>query len=85
VPARGYALAAPVQVLLIQVADKGFQANLIELSLVTEGRTRQEALRLLRQRLWNRYREVRAAPESARADWTVLQQLIVPRRAEESR
>jgi hypothetical protein len=39
----------------------------------------------LRQRLWNRYREVRAAPESARADWTVLQQLIVPRRAEESR
>jgi hypothetical protein len=85
VPARGYALAAPVQVLLIPVADKGFQANLIELSLVTEGRTRPEALRLMRQRLWNRYREVRAAPKSSPADWTVLQQLIVPREAAGSR
>jgi hypothetical protein len=79
VPARAYALAAPVPVLLIPVAEIGFQASLAELSLVTEGRTRQEALRLMRQRLWNRYREVRASPRSAPAEWTVLQQLIVPR------
>jgi hypothetical protein len=72
-------LAAPVRVLLIPVAKKGFQASLAELSLVTEGRTRQEALRLMRQRLWNRYREVKASPQSSAVEWTILQQLIVPR------
>jgi hypothetical protein len=84
-PARTCALAAPVPVLLIAVAEKGFQASLAELSLVTEGRTRQEALRLLRQRLWHRYREVRASPRSAPAEWTVLQQLIVPRESAQRR
>ena len=32
----------------MQVAKAGFQPSLAELSLVTEGRTRQEAFRLMR-------------------------------------
>jgi len=78
-PTRTHVLTAPVGVLLIPVASTGFQASLAELSLVTEGRTHLEALRLMRQTLWARYREVSAAPDSAPDAWTVLQQLIVPR------
>jgi excisionase family DNA binding protein len=63
----------------IPVVRKGFQASLPELALVTEGQTRQEALRLMRKRLWARYREVSAAPGSAADEWTALQQIIVPR------
>jgi hypothetical protein len=76
-PSRTHRLAAPVCVLLIAAAKKGFQASLPELSLVTEGKTRAEALRLMQRRLWNLYREVSAAPQQAAAEWTILQQLIV--------
>jgi transposase len=78
-PTRTHVLRAPVGVLLIPVARKGFQASLPELALITEGQTRQEALRLMRKRLWARYREVSAAPGSARDEWIALQQIIVPR------
>ena len=65
VPGGTHCLSAPIGVLLIPVAGAGFQASLAELSLATEARTRQEALRLMRQRLWVRYLEVSAAPDSA--------------------
>jgi hypothetical protein len=79
IPVSTHALRTPVRVLLVPLSGQGFQASLAELSLTTEGRTRQEALRLLRQRLWNWYREVSASPDSSPAEWTALQQLIVPR------
>jgi len=78
-PARTHVLTRPLGILLIPIAGTGFQASLAELSLVTEGRTRREALRLMRQRLWARYREVSAAPDSAPDEWTALQQLITRR------
>jgi hypothetical protein len=77
-PAGTHLLRAPVGVLLIPVAKKGFRAILPDLSLVTEGQTRQEALRLMRKRLWERYREVSAAPGATPEEWTALQQLIIP-------
>lgn len=77
-PTRTHVFPAPLRVLLIPVADVGFQASLPELSLVTEARTRQEALRLMRQVLWERYREVSTAPDLSPEDWAVLQQLICP-------
>jgi predicted RNase H-like HicB family nuclease len=76
-PTQTHRLAAPVCVLLSADAKKGFQASLPELSLVTEGKTRAEALRRMQRRLWNLYQEVRAAPQQAAAEWTILQQLIV--------
>jgi hypothetical protein len=80
-PARTHVLPTPLRVLLNQVAGIGFQASLPELSLVTEARTRQEALGLMRRNLWDRYCEVSMAPGSAPEEWTVLQQLISPRQA----
>jgi len=75
-PTRTHVLPVPLRALLIPVAGVGFQASLPDLSLMTEACTRQEALRLMRQVLWEKYREVSAAPASAPEEWIALQQLI---------
>jgi len=82
-PERTHALNAPLGVLLHALPGTGFQASLAELALTTEGRTRQEALRLLRQKLWDRYLDVSAAPDSSPGEWAVLRQMIGAAGAEE--
>lgn len=78
-PERGHALKTPVAVLVLPLPDTGFLASLAELSLTAEGKSRHDVLRLLRQKLWSRYREVSTNPDAFPDEWTVLRQLIVPR------